>query len=59
MGNCKTCKNAIFDEIWADYKCKVKHRVIYNPNDMNHCIDYTKGEPKISEDNKYEKEVDE
>lgn len=59
MENCKTCKNAIFDEIWGDYKCKVNHLVIYNAQDVEGCVYYKKGEPKISKDNKYEKEVDE
>lgn len=59
MENCKTCKNAIFDEIWGDFKCKHSHLVVYNPEDVNGCVHYEKGKPKISENNKYEREVDE
>ena len=57
--NCKTCKHSIFDEIWGDYKCKVNHLVIYNVDDVNDCVYYEKGKPKISKDNTYDKEVDE
>lgn len=28
MDSCKNCANAIFDEVWGEYKCKVhKHRI--------------------------------
>lgn len=23
MDNCTNCKNALFDEIWGEYKCKI------------------------------------
>lgn len=29
MVDCKNCKHAIFDELWGEYKCKIKERYIY------------------------------
>jgi hypothetical protein len=50
MGNCKTCKNAIFDETWGEYKCKARETVIYILLDSNECSDYKKGTPEVSKE---------
>lgn len=40
--HCYQCANAIFDEVWGEYKCKVlKHR-IRNPEEHTGCKDYKK-----------------
>lgn len=43
--SCKTCVNAIFDEHWGEYKCKVFQHRMYLPDDKEDCIEYEKGEP--------------
>ena len=38
MNSCKNCTNAIFDELWGEYKCKVyNHRIrdVYKYLDCN------------------------
>lgn len=37
---CKRCVHSIFDEKWAEYKCKLKQRRIYNSSEANQCKDY-------------------
>lgn len=46
--SCKTCENAIFNERWGEYKCKISQHRIYEPDDQKNCIDYKKGEPTPS-----------
>jgi hypothetical protein len=38
---CKTCANSVFDEIWGEYKCKKKCRVV-DPRQEVDCTDYKK-----------------
>lgn len=45
---CQTCKNAIFDAQWGEYKCDVK-KVTFKTLDS--CGDYAKGTPKQSKEN--------
>ena len=41
--NCKNCANAIFDERWGEYKCKVhKHRI----RDVDKYVDCAKHKSK-------------
>ena len=49
MIKCKTCSKAIFDALWADYKCSVNERYIYE--DITECKNYKKGTPKESKRN--------
>lgn len=46
---CETCKNAIFDPVWGEYKCRVRHQRIYKPP-MDICEWYDKGEPTESKE---------
>lgn len=39
---CPTCENAIFDEIFGEYKCKILKRRIRNPEDNTGCKNYKK-----------------
>lgn len=50
MTKCGTCKNAIFNELWGEYKCKARGTTA--PRDYkerNRCELYGKGKPKIIE----------
>lgn len=40
--HCYQCANAIFDEVWGEYKCKVLKRRIRNPEEHTGCKDYKK-----------------
>lgn len=40
--NCYTCKNAIFDEQWGEYKCRLRKKYIYNVESNTGCKDYKK-----------------
>lgn len=37
---CKHCAYSVFDERWAEYKCKAKHKRIYDPAEATTCKDY-------------------
>lgn len=52
MGTCKTCKHAVFNEFWGEYKCDIYNRVIYAGvgKDLP-CTLYKKGEVKDSKVN--------
>lgn len=47
MNNCKSCKNAIFNELWGDYKCKID-QIIHHPDEKMVCEHYKKGIPSKS-----------
>ena len=47
MSNCTNCGNAIFDEIWGDYKCSVYKRAV-STNEHVGCKQYQEGTPKTS-----------
>lgn len=49
MKNCETCANAIFDEVWGEYKCIVLGHVIDDLDEIVDCSAHKKGKPKISE----------
>ena len=55
MNSCDTCKNAIFDPILGEYKCKVRKRYVDIWIDASECTDYAKGKPAMS---KVEYDVD-
>lgn len=46
MDKCQTCKNCVFDEIWGEYKCKIYHRRIYNPDEYADCNYYEEDKNK-------------
>lgn len=48
--NCTTCENAIFDELWGEYKCKVRQTTIPILLDSTECSDYKKGTPEMSKE---------
>lgn len=39
-GLCPVCANSIRCEIWAEWKCKVKGKRIYNYKEIKTCQDY-------------------
>ena len=43
---CKTCANALFNETWGDYKCRVDGYYVYT--DPGDCKDYKEGTPGVS-----------
>lgn len=46
MNNCKNCANALYDELWGDYKCSLDGLFRYGlPKE---CPDHKEGEPGIS-----------
>lgn len=47
---CQTCKNAIFDAQWGEYKCG-KNGITYH--DLAFCGSYDKGTPAESKENEY------
>lgn len=56
MSNCSTCEYAIFDELWGEYKCKIRHRRVYKPGKESvNCEWYKKGEPSESKDENYDR----
>ena len=42
MDSCKNCANAIFDEVWGEYKCKVRNIRIYDVDEQITCPDHKK-----------------
>lgn len=44
---CQTCKNAIFDAQWGEFKCSVKKR---NCRNIVGCSDFVNGVPQESKD---------
>ena len=40
--NCYHCKNAIFDEVFGEYKCRIRKRYIYDVDANTGCKDYKK-----------------
>ena len=48
MGDCKHCKYAIYDLLWTEYKCALKHFDIPNPPEEFGCKSYQKGRPRRS-----------
>lgn len=38
--NCKNCANAIFDEVWGEYKCSVRQTRIRDVNKRVNCEDH-------------------
>ena len=50
MGNCATCRFALFDEKWGEYKCSKLELYVYNIEIMTDCENYQKGNPGVSKD---------
>ena len=48
MTKCEICKNAIFNELWGSYKCKVRNTSVpKDSRERNTCTSYKKGKPKV------------
>ena len=43
MNNCTNCANAIFDEVWGEYKCAISQHRIYDVDAHANCENH---EPK-------------
>lgn len=54
MADCLTCENAIFDELWGEFKCKVREHRVYQPLGTKTCDHYKKGKPTESKDDNYD-----
>lgn len=39
---CVDCEHAIFDELWGEYKCKIKKRRVEDPNEYTDCKTFKK-----------------
>ena len=39
---CSECANAVLDETWGEYKCKVHQHRIRKPDDHTDCQEYKK-----------------
>lgn len=50
MNNCSTCKHALFNPVWGEYKCSKTGLVVYDISTNENCKDYEKGEPGMSKD---------
>ena len=48
MEKCKTCKYSIFDEVWGEYKCKMRNMFIYDTSFCDDC-DFYKARKKGEE----------
>ena len=48
MNDCKNCANAVFDEVWGEYKCSVRNHRIY---DVDKYIDCENHKPKEKKKN--------
>ena len=40
--NCYNCQNAVFDEVFGEYKCRVRKMYIYDVPSKTGCKDYKK-----------------
>lgn len=56
MGNCKTCANALFNQLWGDWKCKISGLYCYDPSKNEGCEDYKQGVPAVSKEDVREEE---
>lgn len=52
MENCTTCKHAVFDALWGEYRCAVRGTRLYIMLDSSECTEYKKGAPAESQLNK-------
>ena len=57
MIKCTTCKKAVFDPLWGEYKCSVYQHTIYLPDKVEECPEYKQGEPKETKDHDEYKEL--
>lgn len=49
MKYCKNCANAIFDQVFGDYKCSIT-QVSVDPDSVVDCEDHANGNPTVSKD---------
>lgn len=52
--DCPNCKNALFNELWGEYKCTKREITIYKPTDEAECEYYENGSPGLSKDDMYD-----
>lgn len=52
---CETCKHAIFDEKWGEYKCGVSYLYMYHAFTMIECEHYEKAPENNSQTRKEKK----
>ena len=45
---CETCANAIFDDRWGEYKCKLEQHRTYDPKGELQCGKYKHGAPTLT-----------
>ena len=50
MSKCNTCKNALFNPVWGEYKCSKTGLVVHDISKKEGCKDYKQGEPGMSKD---------
>ena len=48
---CETCKHALFNELWGEYKCKIDKHIIWH--DVLDCLNFSIGDPEISKEDRY------
>lgn len=39
---CPDCENAVFDDLWGEYKCKARKIRISDPNKYTNCKEFKK-----------------
>ena len=48
---CQTCKHALFNELWGDWKCKIGKHFIWHH--VIECPNFVIGEPEVSKEDRY------
>ena len=46
MNHCKNCTHSVFDKIWGEWKCKLKHRQCFSGGRDKDCDKYEKSKEK-------------
>ena len=45
MIKCMSCRKAIFNPFWGEYKCSIYRHVLYYPSKVEDCHEYKEGTP--------------
>lgn len=49
MSRYESCGNALFNETWGEYKCKLRGAVVNKDSkDCRRCKEYKKGKPQVA-----------
>lgn len=51
---CKHCKNALFNELWGNHKCKIDR--VTQRKIIVACPNFAEGTPEISKEDRYPEE---